>query len=62
MDPLKKEKEKSKQSGASAALLLSTIVTWGAIEFKNHPEKFDVSCFNKKPSVYPFPSLICTLK
>ena len=43
MDPLKKKKRKNKQSGVSAALSLSTIVASGAIEFKNHPEKFDIS-------------------
>jgi len=41
MNPLKKRKEKNKQSGASVALLLSTIVASGAIEFKNHTEQIE---------------------
>ena len=37
MDPLKKRKEKNKQSGASAALLLPTIAAPGTIVFEKTP-------------------------
>jgi hypothetical protein len=41
IQPANKNHKKNKQSGANAALLLSTIVAPGAIEFKNHPEQIE---------------------